>query len=70
MVVTDVRGGDVNLNLREDAKPSALVFKNSTRSVLHAFVCSACGYVEFYVDDPKDLYDAFIAAQQDSPSIT
>ena len=70
MVVTEVRGVDASLNLRQDAKPSALVFKNSARSEVHAFVCSACGYVEFYADDPKELYDAFVAAQQDLPKIT
>jgi len=37
-------------------------------TTLHGFVCSACGCVEFYVDDPKALYDAFLAAQEDTPS--
>jgi len=30
----------------------------------------SCGYVEFYADDPQTLYDAFMAAQQDTPQIT
>ena len=58
------------LQVRVDAKPSALMFKKSVRSDLHAFVCSSCGYVEFYADDPQALYDAFLAAQQDAPEIT
>lgn len=61
---------EYNLQVRVDARPSALMFKKSARSDIHAFVCSSCGYVEFYADDPKALYDAFLAAQQDSPDVT
>ena len=70
MVADRNQNTDLDLKLRVDAKPSALVFKEATRAVLHAYVCSACGYVEFYADDPQALYDAFLAAQRDSPGIT
>ncbi len=69
MVVDRTDSGELEFHVRVDAKPSAVIFKNSVRSALHAFVCSSCGYVEFYADTPKQLYDAFLAAQQDSPEI-
>jgi hypothetical protein len=70
MVADRTQGGEIDLQLRVDAKPSAMFLKKSTRSKLHAYVCSSCGYVEFYVDDPKELYDAFLSSQEDSPNIT
>ena len=53
-----------SVRLRVDKSPDAVFLKKSVRSTFHAFVCSSCGYVEFYADDPKALYDAFRAAQQ------
>ena len=61
---------EYDLKLRVDAEPSAMMFKKSARTALHAYVCSSCGYVEFYADDPTALYDAFLAAQRDMPEIT
>src|SRR5436305_14929570 len=66
MVADRTQGGEIDLQLRVDARPSAVVLKKSARSKLHAYVCCSCGYVEFYADDPKTLYDAFLAAQQES----
>jgi hypothetical protein len=66
MVADRSDSGETELRLRVDARPSAMVLKKSARSILHAYVCGSCGYVEFYVEDPKELYDAFLAAQQDS----
>ena len=72
MVADKVAQGDYeyDLQVRVDERPTALMFKKSARSALHAFVCSSCGYVEFYVDDPKTLYDAFLASQQNTRQIT
>lgn len=70
MVADRNQNMEYDLKLRVDAQPSAMVFKQAARSAIHACVCSACGYVEFYADDPKALYDAFLAAQQDTPQIT
>jgi predicted nucleic-acid-binding Zn-ribbon protein len=70
MVADRNQNGEYDLRLRVDAQPSAMVFKHAARSAVHACVCSSCGYVEFYADDPKALYDAFLAAQQDTPQIT
>ena len=70
MVADRDHGGELDLKLRMDARPSAMVLKRPARSVLHAYVCGACGYVELYADDPRALYDAFVAAQNDTPKIT
>ena len=70
MVADRTQAGEIDLQLRVDARPTAVILKKSARSKLHAFVCSSCGYVEFYADDPKELYDAFLASQEDSPNIT
>ena len=70
MVADRNQNMEYDLRLRVDAQPSAMVFKQAARSAIHACVCSSCGYVEFYADDPQALYDAFLAAQQDTPQIT
>lgn len=70
MVADRDNANELDLRLRMDARPSAMVLKRPARSVLHACVCSSCGYVELYADDPQALYDAFVAAQSDTPKIT
>ena len=47
MVAEKTQAGEIDLSLR------AVILKKSTRSKLHAHVCSSCGYVEFYAGDPK-----------------
>jgi predicted nucleic-acid-binding Zn-ribbon protein len=56
---------DRPVNLRIDGNPSATFFKHSARSVLRAYVCSKCGFTEFYADNPKELNRAFVEAQAD-----
>ncbi|HEV2698157.1 MAG TPA: hypothetical protein VGU90_09210, partial [Terriglobales bacterium] len=56
-------GAERTLNVRVDADPNAMVFKRSTRSVVHAWICGQCGYMELYADTPGELYQAFTAAQ-------
>jgi predicted nucleic-acid-binding Zn-ribbon protein len=70
MVADRNQNAEYDLKLRVDAEPSAMIFKQAARSTIHACVCSSCGYVEFYADDPQTLYDAFLAAQQNTPQIT
>ncbi len=36
-----------------------VIFKNTHHGVLRAWICGACGYVETYVDNPGELYDAY-----------
>ncbi len=63
MVVHRNESQEQSLNLRVDADPAAIVFKKSVRSIMHAEVCSSCGYIEFYADDPAALMDAFVKSQ-------
>jgi predicted nucleic-acid-binding Zn-ribbon protein len=36
-------------------KPDAVLFKGQQNTTLSAWVCVACGFVEFYADAPKTL---------------
>jgi rubrerythrin len=36
-----------------------VIFKDTHQGVLRAWICGACGYVETYVDNPGELYDAY-----------
>ena len=64
MVVDRNQNGEQSLNLRVDADPAAIVFKKSVRSTVHAEVCSACGYTEFYADGPAALMNAFVQGHE------
>ncbi len=63
MVVHRNENLEQSLNLRVDADPVAMLFRKSVRSIMHAEVCSACGYTEFYADDPAALFSAFSESQ-------
>ncbi|HTK46994.1 MAG TPA: hypothetical protein VL328_03325 [Gemmatimonadaceae bacterium] len=43
-------------------RPNALIFKRPERVDLTAKVCSACGYVELYVESPGALFRAHLEA--------
>lgn len=36
-------------------KPDALIFKEKHTSIISAWVCGECGYVELYADSPSAL---------------
>lgn len=36
-------------------KPEALIFKMKKETTVSAWVCSDCGYIEFYADAPKSI---------------
>ena len=36
-------------------KPDAVLFKGQQNTTVSAWVCAACGFVEFYADSPKTL---------------
>jgi predicted nucleic-acid-binding Zn-ribbon protein len=38
-------------------KPDAMIFKTPISRPLEARVCAACGYTEFYVDNPQALLE-------------
>ena len=59
--------GDYNyqipLALEVHAKPQAMIFKDTAKSRLYAWVCVKCGYVELYTEYPKELLEAYRKAQ-------
>ena len=36
-------------------KPEALIFKEKQETTVSAWVCAACGYIEFYADHPRSI---------------
>lgn len=54
---------EMDLKARVDGDPKALVLKKSSRSTIHAYICSACGYTELYADNPLELGRAFEIAK-------
>ncbi len=38
--------------------PEAMFFKGKHPATLRAYVCGACGFTEFYVDEPQELLAA------------
>jgi predicted nucleic-acid-binding Zn-ribbon protein len=40
--------------------PDALIFKRKHEGQLSARICGDCGYVETYVDNHAELYEAFL----------
>ena len=70
MVVDFGQGGERDLKVRVDADPTAMVFKKSTRSDVHAWICGQCGYMELYADNPAELYNAFTASQLTLPDLS
>jgi len=72
MVVDKVgtSGAEQNSIVRVDADPTAMVFKKSARSVVHAWICGECGYVELYAHSPAELYQAFTAAKSTLPDLS
>ncbi len=39
----------------ELASPEAILLKREKKSALRAWLCTGCGYVELYVDDPQQF---------------
>jgi len=36
-------------------KPDAMIFKQKQETTVSAWVCSTCGYIEFYADNPDTI---------------
>ena len=51
--------GTTNLTVHVYESPDALIFKHTHDGVLSAWICGECGYVETYVDNPGELYEAY-----------
>ena len=50
--------GDLTIHVYEN--PDALIFKGATEGTLQARICGECGYVETYVENPEELYTAYL----------
>ncbi len=47
-----------DLSARAQSHPKAWLFKGNVLSPLVACVCGACGFVELYVEDPREIVEA------------
>jgi ribosomal protein S27AE len=63
-VVCKVEGSNQDIKLRVDAHPEAMVFKQAERAVLTASICGKCGFTEFFVDEPRSLYEAYLESRK------
>lgn len=62
-LMTNTGEGNKIAELFIDEDPEAIFFKSRITSALNARVCSVCGFVEFYAQDPdklKKVYDKLI----------
>jgi hypothetical protein len=39
--------------------PDALIFKGAHKSALFARVCGTCGFTELYLDNARELFEAY-----------
>ena len=65
-VIPDVRIVDravhvLRLGVKVYEHPEALVFKGAHAADMRSRVCGECGYVESYVENPQELYAAYLA---------
>jgi predicted nucleic-acid-binding Zn-ribbon protein len=51
----DHQGLQKDLTIATFTKPDALTFKGQRSCTVSAWVCSACGFLEFYADKPDSL---------------
>jgi hypothetical protein len=49
---------DLTIHVYEN--PEALIFKGASEGILRAQICGECGYVETYVENPEELYAAYL----------
>jgi ribosomal protein S27AE len=59
--IIDRAGHVIRLGVKVFEHPEALVFKGTHAADLRARVCGECGYVESYVENPQELYSAYLA---------
>lgn len=53
-------GLEKELKIGIDEKPGAYIFKERFRTGIKAKVCGHCGFIEFYANDPEELYQAYL----------
>jgi hypothetical protein len=52
---------DLTVHVYEN--PEAMIFKGTNPGTLRARICGECGYVETYIDNPEELYSAYLRAK-------
>ena len=57
-LLEESKEGKYNTELFVDKDPDAILFKERTKTPIHARVCLECGFVEFYAKDPQRLKEA------------
>ena len=63
--IIDRTGHMIRLGVKVFEHPEALVFKGAHAADLRSQVCGECGYVESYVEDPQELYSAYLAGTRE-----
>jgi predicted nucleic-acid-binding Zn-ribbon protein len=54
---------DMNLSVRVERKPDALLFKGAKDFELKALICGDCGYAELYAADPGRLWQVYLSCE-------
>ena len=44
-----------DLSVATQRHPTAFLFKGQVKTTVSAWVCSACGFIELYADDPASI---------------
>ena len=52
---------DLTVHVYEN--PDAMIFKGTHTGILRASICGECGYVETYIENPQELYSAYLNAK-------
>ena len=55
----------IRLGVKVIEHPEALVFTGTHSADLRSRVCGECGYVESYIEDPQELYPAYLAGRRE-----
>lgn len=63
--IVDLAGHVLKLGVKVFEHPEAFAFRGAHAAGLRSRVCGECGYVEFYVDNPQELYSAFTAGTRE-----
>lgn len=48
-------GSEHEMSVATFRKPEAIIFKEKQVTTVSAWVCTGCGYIEFYADHPKTI---------------
>jgi predicted nucleic-acid-binding Zn-ribbon protein len=62
MVLDRADGGNIQVAI--DAQPNAMVFKDRRTSDVFAKVCGECGFLEFYAEKPRTLYQSYLRSEE------